>query len=203
MYLEVARSGDFKKLIKSGSADDAKCLEAWEDIVRRQEKETGTNQYNSLLALNKGYLTYLNDHTNIRASLILVWLSNRQEIDSRTGELIWVNCFDWDTLLYLKNKGYAVDTTNYESVIESIKINLHRCENLITRAVSKRKELEKLLKGKEESGGVKGFEEVLAHLNFSLGFNVDENITLARYNEYQKILRARQKAEENGRDKRK
>ena len=71
LYIEVAGSGDFTKLVKSGKANESQCLEAWEAIVRKQEKVTGTNQYNSVLQLLKGYALLLNDHKNIRAALIL------------------------------------------------------------------------------------------------------------------------------------
>jgi len=74
LYIEVARTGDFSRLVKEGHSDDQQCLIAWEEIVKKQEKVSGSNQYNSVLQLMKGYAILVNDHTVIRACLIHVIL---------------------------------------------------------------------------------------------------------------------------------
>ena len=195
LYIHIAKTGEFFKLVRSGEADQVKCLELWEQLVKRQEKETGLNKYNTLLTMSKAYLTFYNDHKTIRASLIRVALMNRQTVDISNGSLIWINLMDVDDLNYLDRKGYSVDLSSYDKVIESVTARLRKCENLISKAVSKKKELEKMLEGghgKEEGG----FEQVMAQLNFALGFVVGEDVTLARFNEYQKILKERQKSQE-------
>lgn len=187
LYIDLTGTGNFSQLIKSGQASDQECLNAWEQIVRKQEKVTGSNQYNSVLQLLKGYASLMNDHTVIRACL--VYLKN--------GPI------DWEIIKLLKSKGYSIDTTNRATVLESVRTSLQRNENLVTKATMKKKELERMFQTKAEASERRGFEEILANLNFALGFTVDENITLARYNEYQKILKARAKAAEEAKSKNK
>jgi hypothetical protein len=190
LYIEVAQTGDFRRLIKSGDCNDDECLSAWEQIVKKQEKVTGSNQYNSVMQLMKGYASLLNDHTVIRAALIY----------SIQAPL------NWEVLQVLKSKGYTIRTVDgkkTEETLEDLRNGLRRNENLITKATMNKKALERMFKEREEKGEKqKGFEEIIANLNFALGFNVDESITLARYNEYQRILKVRaQQAEEANKSK--
>lgn len=184
IYLAIIKTGDFTKLVKEGECDSGQYLEAWERIVKKQAKETGSNQYNSLLQLLKGYALIVNDHTLIRACLVLLTIGKPNE----------------EYIAILKSKGYNIDVNNYRASLEA---SFRKCENLVTKAVMKKKELERMFEGKESEGETKGFEEVLANLNFALGFTVEDTITLARYNEYQKILKAKQKTikEAHGRNK--
>lgn len=175
LYIDIANTGDFLKLAKSGKASEQDCLTAWEQIIRRQEKVTGTNQYNSVLQLLKGYALLMNDHTVIRACLIHLLSAP----------------IDWEVVQTLHAKGYEIDWGNK---VVSIQNSLRRNENLITKATMKQKELQRIMQSREEKKESKGFEEILAVLNYQLGFNVNEDITLARYNEYQKILKKKQQA---------
>lgn len=178
-YLDIASTGDFTKLIKSGKATDQECLFAWEEIVRKQEKVTGTNQYNSFLQLLKGYASLINDHTVIRACLI---------------HMLYFP-IDCTVLKTLREKGYPVEINGAYAVPESIQIKLRTVENLVTKATMKYKEIQRLLKGGDDKKE-KSFHEVMAWLNFNWPNAVNEDIKLCTYNEYQRILRVKQKAME-------
>lgn len=188
MYIEVAGSGDFKRLIKQGKATDSECLEAWESIVKKQEKENGVNTYGSFLQLLKGYASLLNDHTVIRACLLHLMFAP----------------VDWEVMQTLNSKGYSIEVDERgRAEYKSLQAGLRRCENLITKATMKHKELERMFQGREK-GEAQSFESIMAALNFAWPNTVPDDITLKKYNEYQKILKANQKkAEEHGRDKRK
>jgi len=194
LYIDIANSGDVTKLVKSGQIDTEKCLEAWEELIKRQEKETGSNHLGSYISLLKAYLIYCNDHEVIRATLILVGYSNEQRF-AKDGSLVWINLIDWKHIIWLKSKGHVIDMTSYESMMESVKAGIHKNENLVTKAVSKRKELEKMLEGKGDSKPLE-FVDVMAQLNFAWPNPVSDDISLAGYNSYQKILKARLKAQE-------
>lgn len=180
LYIDIAKTGEFTKLVKIGKSGNDECLEAWEEIVKKHQTESGSQQYNAFFRLSKGYLMHLNDHATIRACLILVGLNNL--------------FLDWEYLKILSDKGYKIDTSTPEKVLESVTLNLHRCENLITKAITKKNEIDLMLKQRESSGDGPTFEQMLANLNYALGFNVNEDLTLSRYNEYQKILKAKQKS---------
>jgi|SRR5690242_19183927 len=191
LYIEIAKTGDFLKLVKEGEVSPETCLEAWETLIKRQEKETGTNQYNAFFQLLKGYSILMNDHTTIRATLIIVALTRHYTV--------------WDEVKehyeYLNRKGYKIDTSSPEAIMDSVTAGLHKCENLVTKAVMKEKELQRMFEARGE-GRSQGFEEVMAHLNFALGFTVPDTIKLSAYNEYQKILKARERAQEEANKKR-
>ena len=178
-YFEIAKSGDLTKLIKTGSSDDESCIEVWESIIKKQQQVSGSNQYNAILTLNKAYLIHWNNHTMIRACLILVGINH-----------LYV---DWEYIKLLKDNGYNIDTSTPERILETVKEGLHKCEVLVTKATSKRKELEKLMKQGESDSNEMGFEQILANLNFNWPNPVSEDIKLCTYNEYQKILIAKNK----------
>lgn len=161
---------------------------AYEDLVMRQQKETGNNKYDALLRLNKGYLINLNDHTTIRACLILVGINH-----------LYV---DWEYIKFLKDKGIKIDISTPERILETVKDALHKNEGLITKAITKRKEIEKIIGQSESKNDSHGFQQILANLNFNWPNPVGEDIKLCTYNEYQKILKAKIKAiEAHGRNK--
>jgi len=186
LYIYIANSGNFLKLVKEGESNSETCLEAWETLVKRQEKETGTNQYNAFFQLMKGYSLLMNDHTTIRATLILVALTRF--------------FIDWEYISDLKNKGYLIDTTSPQTIMDSVTDGLHKCENLVTRAIMKEKELQRMFEARGETKA-HGFEEVMAHLNFALGFTVPDTVKLSAYNEYQKILKAKERAQQEANNK--
>lgn len=178
-------------MIISGKAVNDQCMEAWEAIVRRQQKESGSNQYDAIVTLSKAYLKYLNDHVTIRANLILVGMTRYY--------------VEWKWITALRDAGYMINTETPDTILESVNAGLRRCENLITKATSKRKEIEKMMQDNKKSKGDEfGFTQLMAHLNFALGYPEKEDITLSQYNEYQKILKAKAKANEeaaNGRNR--
>lgn len=177
--MHIANSGDLEKLRIKGRVSDNELMIAWESIVKANEKENGTNRMSAYMQLMKAYALLVNDHTVIRACLVHLYYYP----------------IHWEYLEFLNKKGYTVDIDNK---YESIKALLRRCDNLVTKYTMKRNEIDKLMGDGKEKAKPVGFEELIANLHFALGFPVDENITLSRYNEYNKILKARVKAQENG-----
>jgi len=130
----------------------------------------------------------------IRASLIVVALTS-----NRIDRIVWDEVRDYYELL--NGEGYVIDTTSKNTIMDGVTAGLHKCENLVTKAVMKQKELQRMFEARGE-GKAQGFEEIMAHLNFALGFTVPDTIKLSAYNEYQKILKARERAQEEANKKR-
>jgi hypothetical protein len=107
------------------------------------------------------------------------------------------------SLEYLRNKGYVIDTTTKESYIASLKGALRKRENLMTRINMKKKEIERIaLQQKGGKGEDRSVEQLLAALSFQIGFPIAEDVTLARFNEYSRIVRIQQsETQRHGRNK--
>lgn len=98
---------------------------------------------------------------------------------------------DTEIIKSLKRKGYNINTSSRSLYEESLDNALSRSEGIITRISLKLREMEKDSKKSETEDRDFGFEEIIAQLNVGLGFNVDDSLTLARFNEYKKIISKR------------
>lgn len=174
---------DLKKLLIKGKASEKELSEQWEKIIRRNYEVNGGFDYINYCDLIEGYARILAEYNVVRSLLI---------------QLMFV--VDDNYIAELEEKGYKIDTSNTIAYAESINRAFTRSENLITRLTMKSNEISEMI---AEQGGSKAasFEEIMAGLSLSLKFAVSEDITLARFNEYKKIINERnQKISENGRD---
>jgi hypothetical protein len=172
--MEIAGTGNVKLLVVTGSPDSFVCLQRWEEIVKENAEQNNNQDYDSYFQGLKLYSTLQAEY--VLAKALLTYL-----------------CFsiDYEHITHLRKLGYKIDTTNTESFTVSLSNGLRKADNLKTKIETKMKELQLLFKG-DGNGKPETFEQVLAHLNAGLGFNVNEDITLSRFNEYKKILKQRQ-----------
>jgi len=177
LYLEIAGSGNIGRLHKKGKPD-AECEKIWEDIVKQNQKANGSYEFDIYFFSTQDYALLLNDYIFIKAALMKLSL----EVDR-------------DLVKVLAGKGYRISLENSEEYAKTLLACLRRSENLITKTVMKHNELAEFSKAR--SGAKTSFEEVMANLSFGLGFTVPDSITLARYNEYRKILKAKFKKHGN------
>ncbi len=180
LYLEIAASLDFKRLVINGKARESELVEAWEFIIRKNYEVNGGFDYINYCDLIDGYNSLLSDYNYVRATLI---------------QLMFV--VDDNYIEELRNKGYRIDTTDSLKYAESISNALRRSENLITRMKMKSNEISDMI-GRD--GGSKGatFEEIMAGLSLALKFAVPEDIKLSRFNEYKKMISERNQKLDNG-----
>jgi hypothetical protein len=162
LYLEIASSGDLSKLVLSGNVN---AEEAWEEIVRKNQQAVGSNRYDNYFEKSQSYALMVNEYIFVRSALIYLSVKPDKEVAGLLAE-----------------KGYKIDPKNY---IESLNKAFRKSENLITKAISKQNELHV----EQEQRGESSFEEIMANLVVGLGFHVNDDITLSRYNEYRKIIK--------------
>lgn len=174
-YIEIAQTGNVRLLVVKGSCPDHVLVEAFERIVKRNSECNGDYRYDAYFELLRGYSKLLAEYTTVKALLLKLSVA-----------------VVWSDIVEIRKRGYKISTTDSESYAASLYAASRRVDNLITKARSKQKEMENLQTG---TSTPEGFEEVLANLNFGLGFSVSENISLARYNEYRKILKAKAAAQ--------
>ena len=93
----------------------------------------------------------------------------------------------------LKLRGYKIDLSSDKKYLDSINAGLRRVSNLTTKiglANSQMGEIIEMAKGVKR----KSADELLAEVSAGLGFAIDDNVTLARFNEYSKIVAKKNKA---------
>lgn len=183
--MHIAKTGEVNLL------NDGLGFEAWEEIVRRNCIANEIHEY-------KNYLDALKSH----ALLVNQYITDKAHINKLILPVFGSGKIDMSSIEYLKSKGYVIDTSSKENYVSSLKVALSKRENLMTRINMKKKEIEKIALQQKANGEEKSLEQILAALSFQLGFPVTDDITLARYNEYNKIVRHQQSAsKQHGRNK--
>lgn len=201
--MDIITTGDVQQIGPGASL--VLCQEKWEEIV--QENATATNNLtlNSFLKRSKGLASLLADYNSVIGSLMLASMA-----------------IDNDTIAWLDSKGYKLDTScskvcqepqrnnnQEEPYLNLCHLNCHRyCHSLaennqrrrhiVTKIISKRNEM--LRSAAENGGKLPTVEEMIAHISAGIGFEVKDNITLARYNEYKKIIKSKIDAKKNVRN---
>lgn len=161
------------KMVISGSASADQAFDAWETIIRRNSRLNGTSEFDSYLNDLKGYAQYLADFNTIKSMLHVLLF----EIDDGYID-------------YLKSRGYYINTSGARAYEESLYRCIQQSENIKSKIKSKLKALEKR---SAEAGPPTSFEEIMASLCAALGFHVPDDLKLARYNQYLKLLKDRNK----------
>jgi hypothetical protein len=175
MYLKVLETGDYMLLAIADDCTLDECFEQWEEIVKRTGDATGEGGYRSYFEKLKSYAKLVNDFNQIKINLTVLYFQ-----------------IDIDCLVYLRKKGYKINTSSNEKYLQSLNDAMHRSDNIISKILSKHKEIQKAVGERKGSNKQMGFEEMMAHLKMNLEMQVSDDVTLARYNEYYKIIKAKQ-----------
>ncbi len=176
LYIEIAQTGKFRKLLRSGTFDHEECLTRWELIVKEHQEMTGNTQYNELFYLQQGYHQLLAQHAIVRALLLTMRLDP-----------------DEATFNELNKRGYRLILTTRPAYLMSYKIAEARCKNIVTKATMKLKELERAQEVTEKVKG-KSFDAIMVELNMAIApDHASDDISLSRYNEYVRLIKERNK----------
>jgi hypothetical protein len=175
LYLNICETGDYTLLIKKGVAGYEQCAEKWDIIVKTNAEATGNTSY-----------------SNYFYSMQAIALLQREFLWVKYCVLKLAFVVDDETISKLKKRGYKINTATASGYVESLNNISRRADNLQTRIKLKERELEHLMKG--EDNGTVTVESLLAGISAELGFTIPSDITLARYNEYQKIIKQRHAA---------
>lgn len=174
MYIDIAKTHNYNKLIKVGSPSKLECIEVWEQIVTRSCKATGSFDYMHYIETLRTYGLLIARYNIIKACLFK----------------LTIVIGDPESMEYVTGEGYDINVSSTKAYMESIALAFTRSNALTTRILSKRKELDGYMTS--ESKDETTIEESMAYMSSNLGFNIETNITLARFNEYKKIIRKRQ-----------
>jgi hypothetical protein len=177
-YIEIAKTGNLYLLLKN---IEEKELPPFEELSEHWEKIVETN------SIKSGSLEYQNYKDDVLS--IHELLSQHVYIHAHIMRLLFV--VDDDSIKYLNERGYRIDTKSASAYNKSILICLNRARNLKTKLETKEKQI--LEESKKEVEEQQSIEQLLASISAALGFNIPENILLARFNEYHKIASAKNK----------
>lgn len=172
-FLEVAENRQYRLLVKAGNFTEEELMEEWESIIEVNSDLTGQMEFSTYKDLLIGYGQLVAQY-NIDKGLLMKL------------------CFQVDdaAIEELRERGYIIDTAGAAVYAQTLADALIRSNNLVTRIEMKQKELERFHDSVNVERKVT-YEELVAQLNAALGFSVNDNITLAAFNEYQKILKRR------------
>lgn len=160
-------------MLIDGEGNAGEAFDAWETIIRRNSRINGTAEFDSYLNDLKGYAQYMADYNTIKSMLhILLY-----EVDD-------------NYIAYLKTRGYYINTGGAAAYKQSVYNCIQQSENIKSKIRSKMKAIEKR---SAEAGPPSSFEEIMASLCAALGFHVPDDLKLARYNQYLKLLKDRNK----------
>lgn len=202
LFLEIASTGAFERLVKKGKSSLEGCLEQWEKIIVRNSEENASFQYQSYMSLLEGYSLLLAQHTTVKLLLlkasIQVDQSVIQELNER-GFKINVSPTEsqWKEIEAIQDKDvrFLVER-KYRSLAYATSLeNATRKSNvLVTKINMKHSELEK--QRTDKKGGEESFVDVIAGLEVALGDgrNIPDDITLAKYNALKKLAKKKSQA---------
>lgn len=173
-YLHVTNTGDFNCLCLSNNASQEECFIAWENIIRRNGEVNGDMSYSQFFNKTASYAKLLDDYQLIKAILIRLHF-----------------VIDDGYIAFLRNKGYKINLTSGTEYRNSLMSSMRRCENILTKLAMRTNELVAIEKEAEKKSV--SIEQILASISAGLGFEVKDDLTLARYNEYKKIIVAKNK----------
>lgn len=175
-YMEIAQTGNTGLLVVTGSPSDKQIQERWETIVKRNSEHNGfnLNEYQDNL---KEYARLLADYELVKLTLLQICM-----------------VVDDDAELFLQSKGYRIDRSSASAYNESIQLALQRCKNILTKLKTRYNQIQQASKDNENQKAQTSIEAILANISAWLGFSVGSDITLARYNEYKKIIKRKHEA---------
>jgi hypothetical protein len=165
----------------SGRKDLTACMAAWEEIVRRNGEENGSNRFEKYLDEYKAYALLMNEYVTAKAALLkLLYVFDRE----------WIN--------WLNIKGYRIyttvtedkdsDTIKYaESIMRASKV----VDNLLTKISIQGNSLSRYA---TSASGTKtnSLDQAVATLSLDAGYSINpDEIRLSTYNEMVKAIKAR------------
>jgi hypothetical protein len=178
----IINDGDLNRLIAvQGEFNVEQLSEQWEAIVDINADQNGDHQIASYKQLYKTYGLLLADHTIIAGCLIIM---THQDA-----------ALCWEEVAEVIARGYQIDTDTQDGYINSIFKAKSRVSHLITKAESKRKELERRFGRRDKKEGNVSIYEAVGSLELAAGFSLDiDKLTLSHYNALKKGLRDREAA---------
>lgn len=195
MYLEVASSSDYKKLVINGIASQEQCISQWEKIIVKCNELHGGLDYVGYIDLMQGYAILLAEYNIVKSWLTKLWFKLDNEIVEKLIERGYNIITNKNNPAYNPDisvpKGSNVMSENYAfSLVQALK----RSENLVTKLKMKSNEIALMIKDENPKQEI-SFDDIMASLLLR-GIYAEENITLSRYMHLLKKINTQNKEQE-------
>lgn len=175
----ISEKGDYTLLKIKGVATYEQLIQAWENIVKLNEKANNNFTFYNFLELNQSYLELIREHQFVKLCLLRLYLK-----------------YDQALVEELRSMGYSIeDNKDPVAFFNSLSNCLENSNNLITQIQLKQKEMQLLTE--ENKGNRATFEDILAETGYQIGFALKEDITLAQFNGYRKIINKKNSGKKN------
>jgi len=162
------------QLVIFGSPTVDECFDQWEKIIQQNSKINGNAEYRSYYDNLKHYNKLLRDFNLIKATITLLYFM-----------------VDNSMIDFLNSKGYKISKKSSAEYANSLNAAMNKSNSLITKIEMRYKAIVKANEQSKGSNQQVTFETLMANLTIALGFPIDDSLTLARYNEYNKIIKKR------------
>ena len=169
MFIEVVNSG------KTELLGGLNYNEAWLQIIKDNAEATDNHQFNFYTKTFLKKSAYAAKYLVEKSSLLMIAI--------KIDELI---------INDLRLRGYKIDTSDNKKYLASINAGLRRVSNLTTKIGLAGSQMDEIIEMAKQVKR-KTADEMLAEVSAGLGFAVDDNVTLARFNEYSKIVAKKNK----------
>jgi hypothetical protein len=169
--MEISNGAPLNNLIIEGVVSEQVLYNNWEDILRKNSKANNNLEFLNHFEAAQKYTMLMSLYTTVKACLMKLTI-----------------CPDIEVIKYLRTEGYFIDGSSFEAYSRSVIAASNLSDNLATKIEAKEKELMLFKVDNDVSTGI-GFEEGLASLSYMVGFNIPDDVSLAKYNEYKRIIR--------------
>lgn len=168
-YFLILETGNLKPLKRRGIfSDDG--IHAWEQIIIAAEQANSGIQYATQLDDIKEINWLFSEYIVVKSLLMRASFEINHKVIER-----------------LADHDHPLDTSSSPAYAASILNQQRRVENFVTLIAIKQKEITK--QRSTDKATLISFDSVMAELSKRLHFSVPENITLARFDAYSKVLK--------------
>lgn len=178
VYFDIATNGTYEDLIVSGNATIEQCKDEWNRLLVKLFEKSGSFDYLGYLDNLEGYNSFLQEHNITIAQLLILHFQ-----------------IDDEVIADLNERGYNIDIEHGKKAYSaSLAKAMIRSNHLLSRIKMKANDMESFTDGLKDDAPTT-YDEVMATLMLNLGFTVPDDITLARYNEYRRLIKQKSKSE--------
>jgi hypothetical protein len=168
--MSIAETNDLKQLIIEGTANDERLMLAWEQIVEKNAEANSSMIYSNYVSSYKSFNKLMSEYTLLKACITALALKAEP-----------------DLIKFIRDKGHKINTETDQQYEASLMALNSKADSFLTRIKMKANELD----NKSETTEKQSFDSIMASISLQLGFTVNDDITLSRYNEYKKLVKAR------------